>query len=387
MKSIINGKMVKWARERAGLSIDELADKLSTTSENVQAWENDKKSIPMGKAETLAGHALIPFGILFADKPPEIKLPIPDLRSKNNLYVQNPSPNMLEVILDAQEKQDWYREYLIESGSEPLEYVGSITTAMNPTKVAEIIRQILGLPEDNSWREGDSESVLRNLIDKTENAGILVLRSGVVKHNNNRRLNVEEFRGFVLSDDVAPLIFINGADAKSAQMFTLVHEIGHVLLDESAISDFSAFDKDAFEIEKFCNQVAAEFLIPSKEFVRNWNESKSIGENLNDLVSHFKVSKLVAISRAFQLRFVDWDTLEKLRIKELKRLAVIKDTQKRQSGGNFYATLKYKVSPKLAAAVISEVKSGRMHYRDAFNLLLVKKMSTFNELVGRLEMV
>ena len=116
MKSIINGKMVRWARERAGKTVEELAKSLNTTSETVLAWENGSKSIAMGQAEKLAGYALVPFGVLFADEPPTYKLPIPDLRSKKNLYVNNPSPNMLEIIFDAQEKQEWYRDYLIEVG-------------------------------------------------------------------------------------------------------------------------------------------------------------------------------------------------------------------------------------------------------------------------------
>lgn len=383
MDTIINGKMVAWARQRAGLSVFELAKKLSVSAHTIEQWETGEKNISMGQAKQLSKSALVPFGLLFGDIPPDDHLPIPDFRSLNDNYISQPSPELLEVIYDAQEKQDWYKEYLLSEGCDPLEFIGSETINNSPVKVAQKIYDVLELEYDDYWGERKNwEKSLQLLIEKTEDAGIIVIRNSVAGNNNRKTLNVEEFRGFILNDDIAPLIFINGKDAKSAQMFTLIHEITHLLLGESALIDAAMLtDKNSLKIEKFCNQVAAEFLTPEKTFIQLWKNTLDYDENINIMSNFFKVSKLVVISRAFQLKLIDWSTLKILKEQEMARLEEIKKKKKKDSkGGNFFETLKFKVSPLIAQAVISEVNSGRLLYRDAYRLLGVKNLAGLNKL-------
>ena len=118
-----------------------------------------------------------------------------------------------------------------------------------------------------SWQVAVSE--LRREI---EQLGVMAVINGVVGNNTSRRLSVEEFRGFALTDPYAPLIFVNGADAKSAQMFTLAHELAHVWLGSAGVSGFDGLYPGGTEMEDWCNRTAAEFLSPAQEVRARWAE-------------------------------------------------------------------------------------------------------------------
>src|SRR5690606_23963375 len=126
------------------------------------------------------------------------------------------------------------------------------------------------------------------MIAHIEERGILVMRNGVVGNNTHRPLSVEEFRGFAIADEFAPLIFINGADYLSAQMFTLAHELVHVFVNASGISNLQDTYSSNNAIERFCNQVAAELLVPEAE-LRPLHAAIAInGDPTDRLARHFK---------------------------------------------------------------------------------------------------
>lgn len=385
METIIKGEMIKWARERARLSQNDLAEKLNVNPERVLQWESGETSISVTKAKALSKISSTPYGVLFADNPPEEKIPIPDFRTHRSANLINPSPELLETINDAKLKQEWYREYLVSEDYEPLDYIGKYNTGFDPEFIAGELKDILSIDETEYFKCHDWETALRYLINKTEDAGITVIVNSTLKNNNRRPLDIEEFRGFVLSDEYAPLVFINGQDAKAARMFTLIHEIAHLLIGESGVLDNILGDNSFIPQEMWCNKVAVEFLTPKDRVLKIWDDNVDIDNNLDKIRLKLKVSRLVSIFRAFQLNLINYNEKEELVSKEIARIESLKKKNKEIDGGpDPYILRRYKTGRNLALAVISEVNANRMLYRDAFRLLGVKSAESLKEFANRL---
>ena len=157
------------------------------------------------------------------------------MRTIGDEGVTRPSPDLLEVIYQCQQRQDWYRGYARSVGLDPVPQVGSLSTAAPTEAAASAITGALSFSV--SQRGSSWSDAFTRLRDRAEEIGVLVMASGVVGSNNHRRLDPLEFRGFALADSVAPVVFVNAADTKAAQFFTLLHELAHIWLGGSALSD------------------------------------------------------------------------------------------------------------------------------------------------------
>ena len=199
------------------------------------------------------------------------------------------------VLADRAPAQDAQRH--IAFGPGPLAFVGSGTLARDVTATAATIKHQLrfdveerrGIP---TWAEA-----LRRFIEQTDALGVLVMVNGVVASNTHRRLDPNEFRGFALADPLAPLVFINGADTKAVQMFTLVHELAHIWLGESALSDVEPVTAPTQQVEAWCNWVAAELLVPLELVRQEYRREEDLRGALDRLARYFKVSTLVILRR------------------------------------------------------------------------------------------
>jgi Zn-dependent peptidase ImmA (M78 family) len=206
--------------------------------------------------------------------------------------------------------------------------------------------------------------------------GILVMCSGVVSNNNRRRLDPGEFRGFAMADRLAPLVFINGADTKSAQMFTLAHELAHIWLGQSAVSDAQLSQLSGNAVELWCNKVAAELLVPISIFRAEYRKGAELQGEVNRLARRFKVSTLVILRRVHDAGGLTQEEFWQAYRVELQRLREIP----RGSGGDFYLTQAARVSKRFARALIANTLEGQTLHRDAFRMLGFSKLGTFREL-------
>lgn len=293
-------------------------------------------------------------------------MPIPHFRTLADESMAHASPDLLDTIYTMQRRQEWMRQYLIQEGNEPLEFVNSARTDEQPGSIAEKIRTTLGFSADWASSNSTFHDALRQLRETMEAVGILVVVNGIVGNNTHRTLNVEEFRGFVLVDPYAPLVFVNGADGKAAQMFTLAHEVAHVFLGSSAAFDLRQLMPANDGVERLCNQVAAEFLVPENLVRENWRWAASDSNPFQLLSRRFKVSEIVVARRALDLRLID-----KARFLVFYRQYVAGERRRSQQasdGGNFYAAANLRIGSRFASTVLRAVREGKLMYGEAYDL-------------------
>ena len=369
----ISANMLRWARDRARLDLFALEAKFP----KLEAWENGEAQPTLKQLSDYAQATHAPIGSFFLPNPPIDQVPIPDFRTVADRAVLSPSPNLLDTVYACQERQAWYRDFALVDNQPALPFVGAFGNNAPPAQAADHIRQVLEFDVDarrdcRTWTEA-----LRLFVEQTERIGVMVMISGVVLNNNYRHLDPKEFRGFALSDDRAPLIFINGADSKAAQMFTLAHELAHIWLGQSALSNTSADEIDGNAIEIWCNKVAVELLVPMDVFMAELIIGELVSDTLSRLARHFKVSSLVVLRRLSDAGRLDRNAFFQAYHDELERLRNIDATA--GGGGNFYRTTAARVSKRFARALVESTLEGRTLYRDAFRMLGIAKTSTFNE--------
>lgn len=370
----VTPQLMVWARRRSGLSADELARKLSVSPDAILDWEAGERQPTFRQGQRFAHALRVPFGYLFLQAVPGQDLPIPDFRTVANQSLKQPSPDFLDLLNDVLTKQQWFREHLETEDAEPLPFVGRYSVDDSIEDIASDISNTLEIDDELRRGSTSSEDFLRELARRTEDLGILVLRSGVVGSNNSRPLDVEEFRGFAIGDKLAPLIFINGKDFRAAQIFTLAHELTHLWIGESGVSNpdytLRSSDQEGL-VERVSNRVAAETLVPSDDFVTRWqNGSTPIETNLRSLTSHYRVSGIVILRQAYDLELIPpedyWVQYDRI-------VSRMRDaTPTGESGGNFYLTLLARNSNTLVRAVISSVAEGNLLFNEAASLLNVR---------------
>jgi Zn-dependent peptidase ImmA (M78 family) len=368
MNLSLKPKVLRWARERAGLDQTTLAKKVigKPVAERVKEWERTG-TLTFAQAKKLAHVTHTPEGFLYLSEPPDDRLPIPDFRTVTDQSVRRPSPDLLDTVQMMQRRQSWMRDFLIEEAESPLEFIGSSTLNSNPLKVAAEMRKTLGVPGGWANQESTWTDALMHMRQRIEAAGILIVINGVVGNNNYRKLDPNEFRGFVLTDPYAPLVFINGADFKAAQMFTIAHEVAHLWINREGVSNLEAMEPPSIRIEQWCNSVAAEFLVPAAELSEVWNDAKKSNDPYQFLAARFKVSTIVAARRVLDLGFVSKkqfvEFYERYQKDERRKQEV-----KKNKGGDFWNTQNVRVGQRFGTAVVRAAKEGRLLYREAYQL-------------------
>jgi len=380
----INRQIVEWARKRAGLSVERLADSLGVNNSNVEAWESGTQRPTFGKAEALAKRLRIPFGYLFLSTFPVDDVPLPDLRTESGERPENPSLDLLELVQNTLLKQQWFSDYQRQNHSRDLKFIGAAKRGDDVVETAEAMRRLLGINQQMRDRCTSWEQFKTEFVRNAEEIGVLVMRSGVAK-SNMRPLSVREFRGFAIVDAFAPVVFVNVRDAKSAQIFTLGHELVHLWLGVSGVSNPDPTKRSTEEtnaIERFCNRVAAELLVPSIAVSQMWNRQQTLDQNVARLVRVYRVSRYVVARQVYELDKITKDEyLEYL--ENYKGLWKPKDNADDESEGNFYNTFFARNSRTLIAGVMRALGEKRVTYLDASRLLGIK-VATLKKVADRL---
>jgi len=372
----ISREMLLWAISRGEQDADSLIEAVPRMGE----WLAGERKPTMPQLKDLARRTHTPLGFFFLPEPPSDEvLPIPYFRTVEGNSPVRPSIDLLDTVSQMQLRQDWMRDFLVAEGSQPLPFIGRAHHGMPIEAVVEIVRNALDLEPNWAAHELNWENALNKLFDAVERAGILVMVSGVVGNNTHRLLDPNEFRGFTLVDEYAPLIFVNRRDAKAAQMFTVAHELAHVALSESAVFDLRDLQVADDPVEKFCNLVAAEFLVPAKGMREYWAGKQSIPS----LVHQFKVSEIVVARRALDLDLMSREQFFAFYHDYESREPVSKS---KSGGGNFHWTARYRMGLPFSRAIIQSVREGTTLYSEAYRLTGLKRetFEKYTELIAKL---
>lgn len=365
--------VLRWAAQRARLDDDDL----SARFHKWPLWLSGDAQPTLKQLEDFARLTHTAIGYFFLPQPPELALPVPDFRTLGNEALAEPSSDLLDTLYLCQQRQDWYREHARLHALPALPFVGSVSLQEVPEAVAQRLREALSLSTEVRRQTPTWTDALRHLIAKAEDAGVMVMVSSVVGSNSHRKLNVGEFRGFALADGLAPLVFLNGADSKAAQMFTLAHELAHIWLGATGISDAQVGQVPEQQTERWCNQVAAELLMPMAELRAVHEPGAPIPDEIQRLAREFKVSTLVALRRLFDGGYISKTSLWQHYREEQERLRTLKERS--SSGGDFYRSLGARTSKRFARAIVSSTLEGLTSFSDAFRMLGVRKTATFYE--------
>lgn len=376
--ALIKTHMLVWARERAGLSIPEIASKMGEKEARIHEWESGQKQMTFNQAMKYAEKAHVPFGYFFVDTPPVEQLPVADLRTIGDANIGHYSLELTDLLKMMLECQIWYRDYMKANLIEPVSVVKSYSINSSVMDVVEDMRQKLSVGKYPT--RGNYESYYRDLVNKIEELGILVMRQSNLGHFT-RPLLVEEFRGFALTDNYAPIIFVNHSDVPSARLFTLIHELCHIWVGYTGVSDGSP--QNHRNEEKFCNAVAAEFLVPQDEFSELWNHQlEDWRSNISPLVDHFRVSRWVIARKALSLSFIS--NAEFGRYIAMIKAEYDSRSNKNDAGPSYWVVKKSQLSTIFAKAVVRQAINGQILMRDAGWMLSINpsKVNTFAKELG-----
>ncbi len=371
----------RWTRERAGMDTEALIRRFPKYAD----WEAGFAQPTLKQLERLARTVHAPIGYFFLSRPLEEPFPIPDFRTVGSRPPARPSPNLLDTVYLCQQRQDWYRDFVRAEREQPFDFVGSAKPGGDIETVAAVIREALGLDLEERRVLRTWTDALRQFILATDTLGVLVMVSGIVGSNTHRKLDPGEFRGFALTDDHAPLIFVNGADTRAAQMFTLAHELAHLWIGQTALSDSTPDILSGHEIETWCNRVAAEILVPIAVLHKEYQKNEELSHALARLARRFKVSTLVILRRIHDMGGLTRNEFRNAYGAELERLKTI--TGSSGSGGDFYLTQAARVGNRFARAVVVSALEGGTSFTESFRLLGVRRTRTFDELARRLGIV
>jgi Zn-dependent peptidase ImmA (M78 family)/DNA-binding XRE family transcriptional regulator len=387
-KAFITPNVLKWARESARMTEETAAAKVSVTVEKFKEWEAGASQPTIRQAQTLAKAYKRPFALFFLPEIPRDFQPLQDFRKSGSKALTTSS---IFIIREIQQKQAWISDVYSENQEEKLPFVGRFSINDNPQKVAQDILTTLKI-NPASYK---TDNPIKEWIGSAETNGIFISRTSFI--HSRLKLDSGELQGFAIADPHAPFIFVNSEDWNAPQLFTLVHELAHIWIAETGISNEVEPDlkhKDKFHpVELFCNEVAANVLMP-KEIVLAFDSSSfQMSKEVFKIAKQLGVSSFALLVRALNLNIISTTAYQKLKKQAdidfadyLKREAEKKARQKKKDkpGGPDYFLLQLNRNSRLfTQTVLDAFRGGFIEPTLASNLLNVQ-VNKFQKLESQL---
>lgn len=375
----IKKEIYHWALEESQKEYEEIINRFP----KIDDWIKGDNNPTFKQLQDFADFLKIPLGYLFLKEPPEINIMEAEFRSINN-QLPNMSKNLQDTITAMDMKRNWMSDYRKNLGWDKLLIIEKFNQQKNGTisHDAFLAKELLGLKEDWYTTVKDYGMAYNFLKNKMEDKGILVMQNGVVGNNTRRKLEINEFRAFMLYDDIAPIIFINNNDSQGGKIFSLVHEFIHVLLGQENL-----FLEDELystkENERYINRLTGELLMPQAPIKGFWDKQNDPLIQINNVARLLKVSETALAIKLKELKLIRQDTLDAVIDKAMRYFDT--NTNEGAGGGNFYNTFNTRISPTFTKAVIISTEAGDTNYTYAFRLLGGIKGKTFDEIRERVQ--
>lgn len=367
----VNPNILRWARERAGYTIDEIAEAFKKDPAEIASWEVGESVPTYNQLERLAyTFYKRPIALFFFPAPPDEPSPDEAFRTLPDFEIRKLQPDTRHALREAQAMQIALRE--LTDGQNPasrriFDDIELLPTA-DITHSAKTVRDYLGIPfsEQISWIR--IEDALRQWRTAVQDVGIFVFK---------RSFKQRDVSGFCLTDREFPLIYLNNSTAKTRQIFSIFHELAHILLNTSGVtktddSFIRILDSDERAIEVFCNRFAAEFLVPQEEFERVFDPALPVEVTCSSLSAHFSVSREVILRKLLDLGQIsdkDYESMTAVWNEEFL------ESRATGTGGNYYATQAAYLGNKYMNLAFGRYYEGRLNIGELATYLNVKAKS------------
>ncbi len=389
-KAYITPNVLKWARESARITEEVAAAKVSINIDKLREWENGTSQPTIRQAQTLAKAYKRPFALFFLPDIPRDFQPLQDFRKPHSKELTTSS---IFIIREIQQKQAWISEVYSDNNEDKLPFVGRFSLNDNPKIVADDILSTLKINPANY----KAENPIREWIDASESNGIFVSRTSFI--HSRMRLDSDEIQGFAIADPYAPFIFINSDDWSAPQLFTLVHELAHIWIAASGVSNEigpELIQRDKFNpVELFCNEVAANALIPNDIILKIDRSFFKDSQGVFKAAKSLSVSSFALLVRALNLHIITLSSYQVLKkqaeidyeaflSREAEKKEKLKLKQKEKpSGPNYYLLRLNKNSRLFTQVVLDALRSGFVQPTQA-SLLLGTPANNFHKLEAQI---
>jgi Zn-dependent peptidase ImmA (M78 family)/transcriptional regulator with XRE-family HTH domain len=385
-KAHITPIVFKWARESARMAAETAALKVNVPTERLLEWEAGKSQPTIKQAQTLAKAYKRPFALFFLPDIPRDFQPLQDFRRSDSKSL---STGSVFIIREIQQKQAWISQTNRENSEPKFPFVGRFTMKDNPAEAAQDILNTLAI----SPGQYPGGNAVKEWIDKAEAKGIFISRTSFI--NSHLTLDSDELQGFAIADPYAPFVFVNSEDWNAPQLFTLVHELAHIWIAATGISadiepNFQKADR-LHPVELFCNEIAANALIPSRSLTSLGSNIYQSASQVFNVARTFGVSSFALLVRALNLNLISIDqykALKKAADAEFK-VFLIKEEEKKarqklSAGGPSYYLLQIQKNSRLfTQTVLDAFRGGSLEPTQASSLLNVK-INHFHNLEAQL---
>ncbi|GEM05953.1 DNA-binding protein [Halolactibacillus miurensis] len=379
----VNPSVIRWAIHASGKSVENISEKFS----KIREWSTIESKLSVTDLNKLSKELRIPFGYFILETPPKEDIKLLKYRTINNLENENPSRELVDTIRSMEKRQNFMKEVLVEDGFSPLPFVGCKTLEDDFRKVSKDIIEKLNLEKGWNKKNKDTFNILREAVS---NIGVILMQNGIAGNNTHRSLDVSEFRAFVLIDKYAPLIFLNSKDSENGKIFSVCHELVHIWLGLDELYN-DRFKRDQefenAELERFCNRVSAEMLLPLDLLVNIFDHNLTPYENLKNISDKFNVSDLVVCIKMKQEELISpkiFNELYPLLLEEINENMLKEEKKSKKSGGDYYRTQGSRMDINFVRSVDRRAKEGKILYTEAYELLGAKG-NTYDKLVRHME--